>query len=186
MCNVSTMLHLLGIKMLRKISLFGALREHAFLLPTFTGVQCESLADVEHDVKAVINSTNFAYPNIIHLACNYGYWLPETHRNIFCNSSGQWSPTPAHCKQMMCPEINRTLSWSVRITGYTLGSVANYSCNQGYHINDIMVNQTSEKAEPVQICSNTHNQNHRARLPTGEWLPKLPENLCIIESKLFQ
>ena len=127
---------------------------------------------------AAVNSTNFSYPNTIHVICSKSHWLPETHANLFCNSSGQWSPSPLQCRPVYCPELKNTSEWFVHITtaDYTVGSTATYWCSKGYSPGKPQ--QSHNRSTPVaaQTCITAHPE--RTTKPIGQWSPALSEILC--------
>ncbi|XP_064625127.1 sushi, von Willebrand factor type A, EGF and pentraxin domain-containing protein 1-like [Lineus longissimus] len=101
-------------------------------LPTCIAINCEQPTLPNGDV----NSTSTAFGATIHYSCNDGYVL-EGSVNSTCvhngtgNRQGKLSNPPPTCTKITC-ERPTVQNGNVTVTSIKLGSVIQYTCNDGY------------------------------------------------------
>lgn len=75
------------------------------------------------------------YDSTATYSCNKGFILVGVSTRK-CLLSGRWSDAPPTCKmeEVSCPTLSEIQDGFVDISGNTVGSVAAYSCNQGFEL----------------------------------------------------
>ncbi|GAB6029547.1 hypothetical protein CHUAL_005296 [Chamberlinius hualienensis] len=82
-----------------------------------------------------IDNNGFDLRSVIHYKCKDGYQLHGNATRI-CQESGQWSGSRPECREIYCPTLtvpdNGFVNYSTENT--TVGSVAEFSCRDGYRL----------------------------------------------------
>ena len=78
-------------------------------------------------------NSDITYDPTINLACHkcdLGY-APSNTGQRTCESSNHWSGVVT-CERILCPALSSPFNGLVSVNTRTIGSVANYTCNDGY------------------------------------------------------
>ncbi|XP_063813347.1 sushi, von Willebrand factor type A, EGF and pentraxin domain-containing protein 1-like [Pseudophryne corroboree] len=77
----------------------------------------------------------FPVGSYINYKCALGYrYDPFLPPNIQCQDSFVWSEITPFCSKVTCGDPEQIRNGEVQITGNDYGSIAAYSCNNGYHL----------------------------------------------------
>lgn len=80
-----------------------------------------------------IEGSRYTFPNSVKYICNIGYELKGINVR-YCGTDGEWTGNPPNCKIITCPKPEDIENGSVNYVSTEFGSVANYNCKNGFHI----------------------------------------------------
>ena len=96
----------------------------------------------------------YTYTSIVTFSCNNGYTLSDDH-GVECKSDRQWNTSLPTCIPINCGNPGVPDNGQVHGDIYTYNSVINYTCNEGYLINDsysIVCQDNREWSNAVPGC----------------------------------
>ncbi|XP_028966823.1 CUB and sushi domain-containing protein 1 [Galendromus occidentalis] len=101
------------------------------------------------------------YGALVEYRCHNGYRLSNGAERRLCLENGTWSGSDPACVEVLCPEPPQTDSrLLVEVSSYNAGSVASYSCQEGYQI----------VGEFTRVCR-----------PNGRWEPPIIPTCSVID-----
>ena len=127
------------------------------VISTFTAILCPDLSDPDNGQVFVTGNTPTSTANYV---CDSGYLLDGVETRV-CQSNGRWSDRPPVCRGnvytllkrselvstlnmtynclslssvLLCPALSNPANGRVTVTTRSIGSVATYSCNEGYSL----------------------------------------------------
>ena len=80
-----------------------------------------------------LSTTGQTFASMATYSCNDGYRMNGESIRI-CQPEGYWSGNASSCTPVICPALDIPGNGKINITGQTFGSMAIYSCNEGYTI----------------------------------------------------
>ena len=71
--------------------------------------------------------------NVATYSCDQPEYAPTIPQRT-CQSDNQWSGMTVICSTVMCPTLSNPANGQVTVSTHTVGSVATYTCNNGYNL----------------------------------------------------
>ncbi|XP_041355440.1 sushi, von Willebrand factor type A, EGF and pentraxin domain-containing protein 1-like [Gigantopelta aegis] len=104
-------------------------------------INCGDPPDVPNASKAVTGTT---FNSVSNYSCNVGYAVSQGTTTSACELSGSWSETNLSCIEIDCGVPPDVPNASKAVTGTTVNSVSDYSCNDGYAVYNGTTTSTCE------------------------------------------
>eukprot|EP00731_Ephydatia_muelleri_P030228 Em0021g751a len=80
-----------------------------------------------------VDASSTAVGSIARYTCNAGFVLQGLEARV-CQSGGQWTGADPSCQMSGCPSLIAPQFGDVKVMGTTSGSVATYSCRDGFRV----------------------------------------------------
>ncbi|KAL4236643.1 biological adhesion [Mactra antiquata] len=101
-------------------------------LPECLTVTCPQPLPIQNG-NTVLSSISIEYKSFVKYICDPGYAI-QGGDTLICEADGTWSGEPPVCSANNCDSPGIILNGLMTYTGLSVGSEAQYACNQGFEI----------------------------------------------------